>query len=155
MSSQIESVKKPDNEPVVSYPALPIHQTIIACVLAYLIPGLGHIYLTRWQRGLAFFASIYGMFLLGIIMKGHLYGLDINFATEKLSILLAFANAGTGLVYWVLHLLHSVSNISIGFGLPQAEVPTYEYANTFLWTAGLLNYLVAMDAYDIAVGRKK
>ena len=31
---------------------------------------------------------------------------------------------------------------------------TYEYANTFLIVAGLLNTLVVIDAFDIAVGRK-
>jgi hypothetical protein len=31
---------------------------------------------------------------------------------------------------------------------------TYEYGNTFLLIAGLLNYLVMLDAFDISVGRK-
>jgi len=31
---------------------------------------------------------------------------------------------------------------------------TYEYGNTFLLVAGLLNYLVMLDAFDIAAGRK-
>ena len=31
---------------------------------------------------------------------------------------------------------------------------TYEYGNTFLIVAGLLNALVVIDAFDIAMGRK-
>ena len=31
---------------------------------------------------------------------------------------------------------------------------TYEYGNTFLIVAGLLNLLVVIDAYDVALGRK-
>jgi hypothetical protein len=31
---------------------------------------------------------------------------------------------------------------------------TYEYGNAFVMTAGLLNFLVVIDAYDIALGRK-
>jgi len=31
---------------------------------------------------------------------------------------------------------------------------TYEYGNTFLIVAGLLNFLVMLDAYDIGAGRK-
>ncbi len=31
---------------------------------------------------------------------------------------------------------------------------TYEYGNAFLIVAGLLNMLVVLDAWDIAVGRK-
>ena len=31
---------------------------------------------------------------------------------------------------------------------------TYEYGNAFLIVAGLLNLLVVIDAYDVAMGRK-
>ncbi len=31
----------------------------------------------------------------------------------------------------------------------------YEYGNTFLFTAGLLNMLIVVDAFDIARGRKR
>jgi hypothetical protein len=31
---------------------------------------------------------------------------------------------------------------------------TYEYGNAYLIVAGLLNLLVVIDAYDIALGRK-
>ena len=35
------------------------------------------------------------------------------------------------------------------------EAATFEYGNTFMFLAGLLNYLVIHDAYDIAAGRKR
>jgi len=38
--------------------------------------------------------------------------------------------------------------------LVQAARATYEYGNTFLLIAGLLNYLTMLDAFDIAAGRK-
>ena len=60
------------------------------------------------------------------------------------------ANLGTGALYiisWVL-----------GYGFAddpaQAARATYEYGNTFLLIAGLLNYLTMLDAFDIAAGRK-
>ena len=31
---------------------------------------------------------------------------------------------------------------------------SYQYGNTFLMTAGLLNFLVILDAFDVAMGRK-
>lgn len=137
------------------YPPLPQTQIVIASLLACLIPGVGHMYLGRWKRGFAFFVSIILMFILGILLQGHLYGFNIEAGSGKLSLLLTFANAGSGLVYYILYALHAFAGISIGFGAHHAEIPTYEYANAFLCTAGLLNYLVAMDAYDIADGRKK
>lgn len=60
------------------------------------------------------------------------------------------ANLGTGLLYLVCWVL--------GFGFSddpqQAARATYEYGNTFLLIAGLLNYLAMLDAFDISAGRK-
>jgi hypothetical protein len=43
-----------------------------------------------------------------------------------------------------------------GFDLGNGVVTavTYEYANCFLIVAGLLNFLVMLDAVDVAQGRK-
>ena len=57
------------------------------------------------------------------------------------------ADMGCGLLYvfcWAA---------GVGF-VENARSVTYEYGNTFLMVAGLLNYLVALDAFDIAAGRK-
>ena len=60
------------------------------------------------------------------------------------------ANLGSGVLYL----------FCLGFGIGFADDPqqaaraTYEYGNTFLLIAGLLNYLTVLDAFDIAVGRK-
>ena len=53
---------------------------------------------------------------------------------------------GTGIPYFVASLL--------GLGNGVVTAATYEYGNTFVIVAGLLNMLVALDAYDIALGRK-
>ena len=39
-------------------------------------------------------------------------------------------------------------------GAGTVTAATYEYGNAFLMVAGLLNLLVVIDAYDIAMGRK-
>ena len=125
--------------------AVSTQKMTLATVLAYLVPGLGHIVLGRWVRGLIFGAAILSMFAIGLLMKGHIF-----FPTREdpLSIFPSFANVGVGLAYFVCYFL------GIGFGEPQAAAATFEYGNTFLWTAGLLNYLAILDAYDIAIGRK-
>ena len=60
------------------------------------------------------------------------------------------ANLGTGALYIISWLL--------GYGFAddpvQAARATYEYGNTFLLIAGLMNYLTMLDAFDIAAGRK-
>ena len=40
------------------------------------------------------------------------------------------------------------------FGQGIVTAASYEYGNTFLIVAGLLNMLVAIDAYDVRLGRK-
>lgn len=156
LSSQPDSALQSKNTDASPYTAVSQPHMAISCVLAYLVPGLGHIYLGRMKRGLVFFSSIMIMFILGIVMKGHLYEFNIDNPAERFTNLLAFANAGVGLGYFIPYLLHIFSSsISIGFGTPEAAAATYEYGNAFLWTAGLLNYLVTMDTFDIATGRKK
>ena len=41
----------------------------------------------------------------------------------------------------------------IGQGAPAAY--TYDFGNIFIYVAGLLNMLVVVDAFDIAMGRKE
>ena len=42
----------------------------------------------------------------------------------------------------------------MGYGAGNVIAVTYEYGNTFLIVAGLLNALVVIDAFDISMGRK-
>ena len=73
-----------------------------------------------------------------------------NTSSTLLQVPPMIANLGTGLLFVISWLL------GIGFGddPQQAIRATYEYGNTFLLIAGLLNYLVMLDAFDIAAGRK-
>jgi hypothetical protein len=43
---------------------------------------------------------------------------------------------------------------SLGYGAGEVRAVTYEYGNAFLIVAGLLNMLVMIDAFDVAMGRK-
>ena len=43
---------------------------------------------------------------------------------------------------------------TLSLGAGEVTATTFEYGNTFLIVAGLLNFLVILDAYDIAMGRK-
>jgi hypothetical protein len=66
--------------------------------------------------------------------------------TELLVALAAVANAGLGLP-WII-------GRTLGLGAGVVTAQTYEYGNSFLIVAGLLNFLVVLDAYDTAAGRK-
>ncbi|MBL8148533.1 MAG: hypothetical protein JNN15_01230 [Blastocatellia bacterium] len=126
--------------------AVPAKKMLAACILGYCIPGVGHLLLGKYFRGSLFLLLIFAMFFLGLAMKGQIY---YPSREDLFSIFPSFANVGVGLAYFVCLLR------GIGVGSFQAAAATFEYGNTFLWTAGLLNYLVVLDAYDIAIGRKR
>jgi len=85
-------------------------------------------------------------------MGGHMFGL--NGSEQGSSALLQvppmIANLGTGVLYIVCW------GMGVGFSDDslQAARATFEYGNTFLLIAGLLNYLAMLDAFDISAGRK-
>ena len=119
-------------------------------VAAWAVPGLGHFMQKRWGRGALIAVAVWGMFLVGLALGGHLF--KISSSDQGFSILLSalpmIANIGSGLLYVGCWLTNS------GFA-EQAQRVTYEYGNTFLLVAGLLNYLAMLDAFDIAAGRKR
>jgi len=116
---------------------------VAVCVLSWLVPGAGHLIQGRRQKGLVFLVALPAMFLVGLWLQGRLF--PFQFA-EPLVVLAAFANAGMGLPYFV------ASAMNLGQGVVTAA--SYEYGNTFLIVAGLLNMLVVVDAYDVRLGRK-
>jgi hypothetical protein len=116
---------------------------VLLCLIAWLIPGAGHLWLGRRAKGLVLLVALPLMFAIGLAVEGRVASLDFS---EPLVGLACLANAAIGLPYFVANV--------IGAGAGDITASTYEYGNTFLIVAGLLNVLVVMDAYDIAVGRK-
>ena len=115
----------------------------LVCVVAWAIPGAAHLWLGRRQKGIVFFLALLAMFVLGLQLHGRIFAIDLQ---EPLATLAAVANLGLGLP-WV------IARIA-GAGTGQVTALTYEYGNTFLIVAGLLNSLVVLDAFDMAMGRK-
>jgi hypothetical protein len=116
---------------------------VLLCLAAWAVPGGGHFWLGRIQKGLVFLVALTTMFIAGLLLKGRLFPFDLG---EPLVALAAIADAGLGLP-WVV-------GRSLGLGAGVVTTVTYEYGNCFLIVAGLLNFLVILDAYDIAAGRK-
>lgn len=111
--------------------------------LAWALPGAGHLWLGRRQKGLVFLLALPVMFVLGLWLEGALAPFD---PAQPLVLLAAFAALGNGVPY----LLAAVA----GLGDGRVVAATFEYGNTFLIVSGLLNMLICLDAYDVALGRK-
>jgi hypothetical protein len=116
---------------------------VLLCLAAWAIPGAGHFWLGRTQKGIVFFVALTMLFVTGLVLQGRLFPFDLS---EPLVALAAFANAGLGLPW--------IAGRALGLGGGVVTAVTYEYGNTFLIVSGLLNFLVILDAFDVAVGRK-
>jgi hypothetical protein len=112
-------------------------------LLAWLVPGGGHLLVGQVRKGAVFLVVLVGMFAIGIAFEGQLFAFD---TAEPLVFLGAAAQWAAGLPRLVTGLL--------GGGRGDVVAVTYEYGNTFLIVAGLLNMLVALDALDRARGVK-
>jgi hypothetical protein len=124
----------PPEPPRFSLPAL--------MVAAWLVPGLGHAILGRRRRAAVFAAVVVVSFVV-ITLQGELI---LPRAGDPLSYLAAIANLGSGLLFVAAKLA--------GLGAGVVTAASYEYGNTFLLTAGMMNLLLVLDTHDIAVGKK-
>jgi hypothetical protein len=108
----------------------------------WIVPGSAHLWLRR-RKGIVFLIALPLMFAIGLALEGRLFPFEIS---QPLVALAAVANLGIGGPYFVAR--------AMGHGGGRVVAVTYEYGNAFLIVAGLLNFLVIIDAFDIAVGRK-
>ena len=116
---------------------------VLLCLASWAVPGAGHLWLGRRSKGLIFLVALPLMFAIGLAIHGRLFPFDLS---EPLVVLAAFADLGIGLAYFLA--------TPLGYGAGNVRAVTYEYGNAFLIVAGLLNLLVVIDAYDVAMGRK-
>ena len=117
---------------------------VVAAILAWIFPGLGHFFVGRRGSALLYALIVTVTFLLGISFEGRLYSPEPG---QPLTILATFAVYGAGVLNLVARLVSANPSGSI-------LSVTYEYGCAFLLTAGLMNLLLMLDAFDIASGRK-
>ncbi|HLG54470.1 MAG TPA: DUF6677 family protein [Vicinamibacterales bacterium] len=121
----------------------PAATTWLICAAAWLLPGLGHFWLGRRQKGVTFLVALTLMFVFGLWLEGAIFPFQLS---QPLVALGALADLGIGLPYLIAR--------AIGAGSGRVVAITYEYGNTFVIVAGMLNMLVVLDVFDIAKGRK-
>jgi uncharacterized protein DUF6677 len=117
--------------------------SIVAPVLAWLIPGAGHLIQRRYIRGFLLMFAVVTMFFLGLAMQGRVYkpnGGDI------LDILGFVGDVGAGGLYLLTRMLD--------WGQGAISHATADYGTKYLIVAGLLNFICVADAYHIAIGKK-
>jgi len=109
----------------------------------WLVPGLGHALQKMWGRAVVVFLTV-GLFVFaGASMRGNLFTVQGSDAFDALGYL---ADLGTGSFYFLARTLErNGADVSRAGG---------DYGTRFLATAGVLNLLAALHAYEAARGRK-
>jgi hypothetical protein len=115
----------------------------LVLLVAWLVPGAGHLLLGKWVRGLLLFASILGMYLVGLALQGKIY---VPNTGDILDILGFLGQLGMGLLYMLARFF--------GWGAASMVNTLADYGTKFLVVGGLLNIIAAVDAYSLANGRK-
>ncbi len=123
---------------------LPGAMSIIAPAIGWLVPGAGHLIQRRYIRGILLMGSIVSMYMIGIAMQGHVYSPNGGDLLDMLSFL---GDACAGGLYIISRALDWNPGL-----ITQA---TADYGSKFIVVAGLLNFISAVDAYHIAIGKKQ
>jgi hypothetical protein len=116
---------------------------LVAAAAAWLVPGLGHALLKMWSRALAIFFTVGLLVILGASMRGNIFPPNGDDAFSKLGYV---ADMGAGSFYFLARALEVDG--------PDVSRATGDYGTRLLATAGVLNLLAALHAYEIIRGRK-
>jgi hypothetical protein len=114
-----------------------------ALLLGWLIPGAGHLLTRHWVRAALLFVSIMCMFALGLGMEAKLYAPNTG---DMLDMLGFVGDLGSGVLY--------LGGSLLGLGHSTVQTATGDYGTKFVVVAGLLNFIAAVDAHNLRIGRK-
>ena len=115
----------------------------LVLLAGWLIPGAGHFLVGKWVRALLILAAVVTMYATGLALSGKIYQPNTG---DLLDMLGFVGQLGTGLLYVLARLF--------GWGAPSVVNALADYGTKFLVVGGLLNIIAAVDAHNLANGRK-
>jgi hypothetical protein len=131
-----ESIKKEDNTGTVAMGA-------IAAAAGWIVPGLGHLLLRRWSKAAVYFLCVGGLACAGLIMRGGVFASGSEDLFDRLGY---FADLGTGVFYFLAHTIQTAGS--------DVAHATGDYGTRMFATAGMINLLTMLEAYEIGRGRR-
>lgn len=114
--------------------------------LAWLVPGLGHWLLGFRARAALFAFLVFGSLVFGIALDGKMpwtWGLD----QSPLFLLATLGAVGSGSPYLLARAVLGYEGDPTGWA--------YDYGGAFVLTAGLMNLLLVLDAWDLCHGKEE
>jgi hypothetical protein len=133
-------------------PALHLHhrhispseiRAVAIAVMGWIVPGLAHAVLRMWGRAVSILFAVGLLVYLGAGMRGNLFAPGGDDAFARLGYA---ADLGTGSFYFIARSLEAAG--------PDVSHAVGDYGTRFLATAGVLNLLAALHAYEAARGKK-
>ncbi|MDE3135508.1 MAG: hypothetical protein KGL59_02950 [Acidobacteriota bacterium] len=112
-------------------------------IAGWLVPGLGHVLAGRPGRGVIYFLTVAALAITGFLQRGFVFS---HHFVDAFSLLGFLADAGTGIFYFAAKIFE--------LGGPDIARAAGDYGTRFIATAGVLNVLIALDAYSTAIGEK-
>ena len=116
---------------------------ISAAVAGWIVPGLGHLLLRRWSKAAVYFLCVGGLACAGLVMRGGVFMAGAEDLFDRLGF---FADIGTGGFYFLAHTIQAAG--------PDVAHATGDYGTRMFATAGMLNLLTVLEAYEIGRGRR-
>jgi drug/metabolite transporter (DMT)-like permease len=111
---------------------------IAAALCAWLVPGLGHAMLKRWPKAIAYFLAVGILAVAGLAMRGDVLPASSQDAFDRLGFV---ADLGTGGYYFFSKTLEPSG--------PDDSKASGDYGTRIFAAAGVLNFLIILEAYEI------
>jgi hypothetical protein len=115
-----------------------------AAAAGWIVPGLGHVLLRRWDKAAVYFLAVSALAILGLLMRGNVFSAAGGDAFDMLGF---FADLGNGIFYFLSHAINAAG--------PDVSRASGDNGTRLFATAGVLNMLCVLEAFQIGLGRKK
>ncbi len=114
-----------------------------AAIAAWIVPGLGHLLLRKWDKAIVYFLTVGALAVAGLLMRGNVFTPAGGDAFDMLGF---FADIGSGIFYFLSHTINAAG--------PDVSRAAGDNGTRLFATAGVLNMLCMLEAFQIGMGHK-
>jgi hypothetical protein len=116
----------------------------VAAAAGWFVPGLGHLLLRRWTKAIAYFLAVGALAVTGLLMRGNVFHSNGADAFEVLGFL---ADMGSGMFYFLAQRIDAAG--------PDVAHAAGDYGTRLIASAGVLNMLCVLEAFEIGLRRRE
>lgn len=117
--------------------------SLLVAAAGWIVPGAGYLLQRRWARAIVGFAGVATLAVIGLKMRGNVFP---PHGTEPFDFLGFIADVGSGVFYFFAKSVEAAG--------PDVSRAAGDYGTRLFATAGILNFLLVLDAVEIARGEK-